>query len=73
MKADALREEKRKEVFAALVNLQDQNWSIEQSRKSVADLFSIDTEDVRIIEREGLTKLWPPLSDFQSHGETPVD
>jgi hypothetical protein len=59
--ADPLSEENRKEVFASLVNLQDQRWPIEQSRSAIADRFSIEVKDVQEIEREGLTKHWPPL------------
>jgi hypothetical protein len=56
-----LSEEKRKEVFLALVNAQDGQVSVAQSRLSVAGQFSLSDRQIRQIEREGLDKQWPPL------------
>jgi hypothetical protein len=58
---EELKEEQRKEVFRALVELQDGGCAADQSRTSVAAQFSIMVQDVRTVEREGLAKQWPPL------------
>ncbi len=51
----------RMEVFQALVEAQDRNMTVAQSRKTVAERFGIGEEQVRRIEREGLDGNWPPL------------
>jgi hypothetical protein len=58
---EQLKEEQRKEVFRALVELQDGGCAADQSRTWVAAQFSIMVQDVRTVEREGLAKQWPPL------------
>jgi hypothetical protein len=60
-KTEQLSEEKRKEVFAALVEAQDQHMGVPQSRKVVADRFGLTDAQVRQIEREGVDQQWPPL------------
>ena len=54
-------EGKRKEIFLALVELQDEGCPNEQSRIKIADQFSIEVSDVQDVEREGIAKEWPPL------------
>ena len=54
-------EERRKEIFLALVETQDQQVGVSQSRKVIADRFAVSEELVRQIEREGLDRQWPPL------------
>jgi hypothetical protein len=56
-------EEKHKEVFRALVELQDTGIATEPSRIRIADQFSISVTEVQHVEREGIAKKWPPLSD----------
>ncbi len=51
----------RKEIFLALVEAQDRNMTVEQSRKEVAERFGVSESQVRTIEREGLDEGWPPL------------
>ncbi len=58
---EGLREEQRKEAFRMLVQLQDEGSAAEQSRVAVAAQFSINVRDVQNVEREGITKQWPPL------------
>jgi hypothetical protein len=60
---EPLREEKRKDAFRALVELQDEGLTTEQSRVQVAAQFSIDVREIRNVEREGISKQWPPLQD----------
>jgi len=56
-----LPEERRKEIFLALVDAQDHDMSVAQSRKMIADKFGLSETQVRQIEREGLEQEWPPL------------
>jgi hypothetical protein len=56
-----LPEERRKEIFLALVEAQDQEMSVSQSRKVIAQRFGVTEDVVRRIEREGLEGHWPPL------------
>jgi hypothetical protein len=56
-----LPEERRKEIFLALVQAQDKDLSVIQSREEVARTFDLRVEEVRQIEREGLDASWPPL------------
>jgi hypothetical protein len=58
---EALSEERRKEIFLALVEAQDENVSVAQSRKLIAERFGIGENAVKQVEREGLEGQWPPL------------
>jgi hypothetical protein len=58
---EPLREEKRKEVFKMLVELQDEGCATEPSRTRVAAQFNINVREVQNVEREGITKQWAPL------------
>jgi hypothetical protein len=60
---EPLREEKRKDAFRVLVELQDEGLTTQQSRVQVAAQFSIDVREIRNVEREGISKQWPPLQD----------
>jgi DNA-directed RNA polymerase sigma subunit (sigma70/sigma32) len=56
-----LTEPDRKEIFLALVDAQDHEMSVPQSRKLIAERFGVSEHQVRQIEREGLDNGWPPL------------
>jgi hypothetical protein len=56
-----LSEEQRKEVFLALVDAQDHDMGVVQSRQHVAARYGVSEEQIRHIEREGLDNCWPPL------------
>jgi len=56
-----LPESVRKEIFLALVEAQDHEMSVAQSRKLIAERFGVTDTQLRQIEREGLDKEWPPL------------
>ena len=53
--------ERRQDVFAALVNAEDNGVPVRQSRKLISERFGICEGQVRLIEREGLDNNWPPL------------
>jgi hypothetical protein len=54
-------EPRRKEIFQALVDAQDQEMGVAQSRRFVAERFGVTESQVRKIEQEGLDHEWPPL------------
>ena len=58
---DSLPESKRKEIFQALVEAQDQEMSVSQSRQLITEKFGVSDAQLRDIEREGLDNQWPPL------------
>jgi DNA-directed RNA polymerase sigma subunit (sigma70/sigma32) len=56
-----LAEVRRQEIFLALVDAQDHDLSVSQSRTLVAERFGVSESQIRQIEREGLQRQWPPL------------
>jgi hypothetical protein len=58
---ESLSEDNRNEVFLTLVDLQDHELDVAQSRKLVGQRFGISESVVRQIEREGMDCQWPPL------------
>jgi hypothetical protein len=58
-----LAEDRRKEIFLALVAAQDDRLDVARSRRVVAKRFGVTERQVREIEREGLNHQWPPLGD----------
>jgi hypothetical protein len=61
--AEVLTEERRREVFAALVAAQDGGLDVSASRRKVAAEHGLTSKRVEKIEREGLDAEWPPLGD----------
>jgi hypothetical protein len=59
-----LSEDRRKEIFFALVDAQDQNVGVAQSRRLVVQRFGVAENQLQRIEREGLDRQWPPLPGF---------
>jgi crotonobetainyl-CoA:carnitine CoA-transferase CaiB-like acyl-CoA transferase len=59
--AETMTDDRRREIFAALVATQDEGVPVAKSRTQVADRFGITREAVVAIEREGMDKEWPPL------------
>ncbi len=56
-----LSEDRRKEIFLALVDAQDHEMDVGQSRRLVIQRFGVTESQIRQIEREGLDRQWPPL------------
>lgn len=56
-----LPEEQRKEIFLAIVDAQDHDMSVVQSRKLIAEKFGISERQLRQIEKDGMENQWPPL------------
>jgi hypothetical protein len=58
---DRPAEDRRREVFRALVEAQDQGAGVARSRTLIAERFGLSEKQVRDIEQEGLQAEWPPL------------
>jgi DNA-directed RNA polymerase sigma subunit (sigma70/sigma32) len=56
-----LSEEERRQIFLALVDAQDHEMNVVQSRTQVSQQFGVSESQVRQIEREGIEQQWPPL------------
>jgi hypothetical protein len=56
-----LSEERRKEIFLALVEAQDSAMKVAQSREKISKQFGVTEKQVREIEQEGIDHEWPPL------------
>jgi hypothetical protein len=52
---------RRKEIFRALVDAQDEQMSVLQSRAIIAKRFGVDLRQLKSIEQEGIDNDWPPL------------
>jgi hypothetical protein len=55
--------ERRKEIFAALVEVQDRRMGVAESRLTVANRFGVSVQEIRQIESEAVEQNWPPLDD----------
>ena len=58
---DRLTDDRRREIFAALVAAQDEGVPVARSRDQVAQRFGVTRDVVAQIEREGMDNEWPPL------------
>jgi hypothetical protein len=54
-------EDRRRDVFRALVEAQDAGRTVPDSRQDIARRFGLSEPEVRAIEREGIEHNWPPL------------
>jgi DNA-directed RNA polymerase sigma subunit (sigma70/sigma32) len=62
MQVKRLTVKQKKEIFKALVELQDRNQlKISETIQQVAEQFGISEKEVRKIEDEGIEREWPPL------------
>jgi len=61
MSVQPLAEDRRREIFLALVETQDGGTPVEESHEVVARRFEVTEHQVRDIEAEGLDGDWPPL------------
>jgi len=58
---EQLVEDRRKEIFLALVEAQDREMDVAQSHRFVVRRFGVSERQLREIEEEGLDCEWPPL------------
>ncbi|NBO91194.1 MAG: hypothetical protein EBV06_02585 [Planctomycetia bacterium] len=62
MQVKRLTVKQKKEIFKALVELQDlQQVTVVDSIKRVAEQFGITEKELRKIQDEGIEREWPPL------------
>ncbi|MFQ3651032.1 MAG: hypothetical protein SNJ75_11915 [Gemmataceae bacterium] len=62
MQVKRLTIKQKKEIFKALVELQDRNQlKVSETIQQVAAQFGISEKEVRKIEDEGIEREWPPL------------
>jgi hypothetical protein len=54
-----ISEERRREIYAALVEGRDPLTPVAESHAAICRQFGIDRHKLRDIEREGLSKTWP--------------
>jgi hypothetical protein len=59
--AGPLTVDRRRAVFAALVAAQDGGASVADSRAADGQRYAVTESQVRLIEREGIDKGWPPF------------
>jgi hypothetical protein len=67
-----LPENRRQEVFSALVDAQDHGSDVAHSRKLMVQRFGVSESQVRQIELEGMENQWPPLGIKQKAHNPPV-
>ena len=60
---ESIPEDRRREIFAALVAAQDSGLSVAASREKAAAAHQVDAATVKAIEAEGMKNEWPPLGD----------
>ena len=61
MPTQELPEPQRKEIFLALVDAQDHDLNVVESRQLIMKRFGLSEGQLRQIEREGMDNQWPPL------------
>jgi hypothetical protein len=59
--ADRMNDNREKEIFRRIVQLQDEGVSVTESREQIANDLSMTVEQIKEIERKGLEEVWPPL------------
>jgi hypothetical protein len=60
---DRLTEDQRREIFANLVELQDNGATVADSLHEIVMQFELKPSQVKAIEREGIDNDWPPLDE----------
>lgn len=59
--------QERKEIFLALVTLQDTKMTVSDSKQQVIDKYGLTTKQLEQIIEEGTDKEWPPFDGAMSH------
>ena len=64
MRSKRLTVGQKKEIFNALVVIQDQgDLSVTDSKKRIMEQFHVTENQLRQIQDEGIEKEWPPLDE----------
>ena len=56
-------EDRRRAIFAALVEVQERTRSVRTAKQEVVAQFDVTGAVVGRIEQEGMNNEWPPLDD----------
>ena len=59
--AAGIAEARRREIFLALVEMQDHEPSVRKTRDAIAQRFEVTEPQLLAIEEEGIANNWPPL------------
>ena len=59
--AVTLTQDRRRAIFRAVVEAQDGGATVDASRADVGQKYQVTVAQVRAVEKEGLSKNWPPL------------
>jgi hypothetical protein len=60
-KSTTIPTEHRQTIFRTLIEAQDAGQSVAESRKAVAEKYTVTEDVVKEIEKEGIDEQWPPL------------
>jgi hypothetical protein len=60
-RVEQISEDRRKEIFAALVEAQDGKVDVARSRQLIAFRFGLNETQIEQIEKQGIESNWPPL------------
>jgi hypothetical protein len=58
---EQISEDRRKEIFAAIVEAQDDNADVIRCRQLIAFRFGLNDTQIEQIEQQGIESEWPPL------------
>jgi hypothetical protein len=58
---EQISEDRRREIFAAIVETQDGNADVVRSRQLIAFRFGLNETQIEQIEQQGIEGEWPPL------------
>jgi hypothetical protein len=58
-------EDRRRAIFAALVEAQDRARSLHEAKQEVLARFGVTWGTVERIEQEGIDNNWPPLDEAE--------
>jgi hypothetical protein len=56
-------EDRRRAIFAALVEAENRTRSLRKAKQELQTLFGVSQSVVDEIEREGMNNEWPPLDE----------
>jgi hypothetical protein len=58
---EQISEDRRREIFAAIVEAQDDNTDVVRCRQLIAFRFGLNDTQIEQIEKQGIEGDWPPL------------
>jgi hypothetical protein len=58
---EQISEDRRKAIFAAIIEAQDANTDVVRCRQLIAFRFGLNDTQIEQIEQQGIEEGWPPL------------